>query len=114
MASPKNKRLSNDQLEAVARLFRALSESSRLALLQALRNGPLTVSQLIEACSMKQANVSKHLAVLHEQHLVRRHRQGTSIHYAIADPIVFALCQLVCGKLEKDVRSVAAVFHPEI
>ena len=106
--------LSPAQLEAVSRLFSALSEPSRLALLQALQGGPLTVSQLMDACGMKQANVSKHMAVLHDHRLVNRERDGTNIRYEIADPIVFSLCELVCGKMQKDAMEAAAIFHPQI
>jgi DNA-binding transcriptional ArsR family regulator len=102
------------QLEAVARLFAVLSEPSRLILLQALHGGPLTVGQLVEACGMKQANVSKHLGVLHDHLLVKRQREGISIRYEIADPMIFALCNLVCGKMQRDVKCAAALFHPEI
>ena len=114
MPGRRNKKLSADQLEAVARLFAALSEPSRLALLQALQAGPLTVNELVETCDMKQANVSKQLALLHGHHLVKRERDGTSIRYEIADPMVFSLCQLVCGKMRKDAQCAVAVFHPEI
>ena len=41
-------------------------------------------------------------------------REGISIRYEIADPMIFALCDLVCGKMERDVRCAAAVFHAEI
>ena|SRR5438105_15826765 len=105
-----NRALSPGQVEAVARLFAVLSEPSRLVLLQALRGGPLTVSQLMDACSMKQANVSKHLGVLYDQRLVKRQRQGVSIRYQIADPMVFALCNLVCGKMEREARRAVEVF----
>ena len=108
--STKKLALSYDQLLAVAGLFRVLAEPSRLAILQALHDGPLTVTQLMEACAMKQANVSKHLAVLHQQHLVKRKRQGISISYEIADPMIFSLCSLVCGKMEKDAKRLAATF----
>jgi DNA-binding transcriptional ArsR family regulator len=102
------------QLEAVARLFGVLSEPSRLMLLQALHGGPLTVSRIVEACGMKQANVSKHLGVLHDHRLVKRQREGISIRYEIADPMIFALCNLVCGKMERDTKCVAALFQPEV
>ena len=114
MAVKKTKTMSTAQLAAVARLFSVLSESSRLVLLQALHKGPLTVNELVEASEMKQANVSKQLAILHDHHLVKREREGTSIRYEIADPIVFSLCNLVCGKMAKDAKCIAAVFHPEI
>jgi DNA-binding transcriptional ArsR family regulator len=102
------------QLEAVARLFVVLSEPSRLVLLQALHGGPLTVGELVEVSGMKQANVSKHLGVLHDHHLVKREREGISVRYEIADPMIFSLCNLVCGKMERDTKCAAALFHPEI
>ena len=114
MSTPKNKPLTSSQLAAVARLFSVLSESSRLVLLQGLHAGPLTVNELVEATGMKQANVSKQLAILHDHHLVKRERDGTFIRYEIADPMVFSLCNLVCGKMAKDTICAAAVFHPEI
>ena len=114
MATIKRPGMSLAQLEAISRLFGVLSEPSRLVLLQALHGGPRAVNELVEACGMKQANVSKHLGVLHDHHLVKREREGISIHYEIADPMIFSLCNLVCGKMEKDAKCAVAVFHPEI
>ena len=114
MATLKKLRMSLAQLEAVARLFGVLSEPSRLVLLQALHSSPLTVSELVETCDMKQANVSKHLAVLHDHHLVKRERNGVSVRYEIADPMIFSLCNLVCGKMQRDAKCAVALFHPEI
>ncbi len=102
------------QVEAVARLFGVLSEPSRLVLLQALHDRPRTVNELVEACGMKQANVSKHLAVLHDHLLVKRKRAGVFVRYQIADPMIFSLCNLVCGKMKRDAQCAAALFHPEI
>jgi DNA-binding transcriptional ArsR family regulator len=110
----KNKIMSAAQLAVVSRLFAVLSEPSRLALLQALHDGPLTVNELVDASGLKQANVSKQLAILFDAHLVKRERDGTSIHYEISDPMVFSLCNLVCGKMAKDAKCAVAVFHPEI
>jgi DNA-binding transcriptional ArsR family regulator len=114
MSIAKKKSLSPGQLLAVSRLFAVLSEPSRLTLLQTLHDGSLTVGELVEATAMKQANVSKHLAALHDHHLVKRERQGISVRYEIADPMIFSLCNLVCGKMEKDAKKAVAVFHPEI
>ena len=99
----RKKQLSVAQLAAVSRLFGALSESSRLQLLQALHDGPMSVNELVEATGLKQANVSKQLALLFEAHLVKRERQGTTVLYEISDPMVFSLCEpkgpkpWVCG-----------------
>ena len=108
------KSMSRPQLAEVARLFTALSEPSRLELLQALHNGPQAVHELVEACGMKQANVSKHLGVLLQHRLVERKREGVFTRYEIADPMVFALCEVVCGKIERDAKCALALFAPEI
>lgn len=113
MSNAKEKKLSVPQLDAVAGLFRVLSEPSRLALLQALQTGPLSVTELMASCGMKQANVSKHLAVLHDHRLVKRERDGISVRYQIADPMIFSLCNLVCQKMERDVRQAATLFATE-
>jgi DNA-binding transcriptional ArsR family regulator len=104
------KKLSAVQLAEVARLFGALSEPSRLMLLQALQGGPRTVGELVAVTGLKQANVSRHLAALHERRLVSRAPEGASVRYAIADPMILSLCELVCGKLERDLRNAAARF----
>lgn len=114
MSSSKKKLLSPTQLEAVARLFSVLAEPSRLALLQALQAGPLTVSELVDQCAMKQANVSKHLGVLHGHRLLNRERNGVSIQYQIADPMIFSLCDLVCRKMERDAKQATELFSAEI
>jgi DNA-binding transcriptional ArsR family regulator len=114
MSTRKKRKLSAGQLAAVSSLFGALSESSRLELLQALHDRPLTVNELIEACDMKQSNVSKHLGILHQHRLVKRERNGNSVTYAIADPMVFALCELVCGKMARDAQQATDLFHPDI
>jgi DNA-binding transcriptional ArsR family regulator len=114
MSNAKKPKLSAEQMTAVSRLFAVLSEPSRLLLLQALHDGPLSVTELVEATEMKQANVSKHLAVLHTHHLVKRERDGIIIRYEIADPMIFSLCNLVCTKMQRDLKKAVAVFHPEI
>jgi len=114
MANKKLKPLSTGQLAAVSRMFAVLSEPSRLLLLQVLREGPRSVNELVAASGMKQANVSKHLAVLHTHHLVKRERDGIMVRYEIADPMIFSLCDLVCSKMERDTKKAAAIFSPEI
>ena len=107
----KKQKMSAAQLAAIARLFAVLSEPSRLALLQLLQNGPLTVNELVAASGMKQANVSKQLAILRDHHLVKRERNGTFMRYEMADPLIFSLCDLVCGKVQKDAKRAVAIFR---
>ena len=80
----------------VARRFRILGEPYRLRILQQLQKGECSVGDLVATLEGNQPNVSKHLQVLNDAGLVGRRRQGTSILYAISDPMVLKLCDLVC------------------
>ncbi|MEP6590718.1 MAG: metalloregulator ArsR/SmtB family transcription factor [Gemmatimonadota bacterium] len=83
----------------MAERFRALGEPARLGLLEALRDGEHTVSELVFATGQTQANVSRHLAILHGAGLVTRRRSGVYVHYMVADAGVWELCDLVCHRL---------------
>ena len=91
--------LSREALELIAQRFRALADPTRLALLQALFDRERTVQDLCAVTGASQANASKHLALLLEQGLVARRRDGLFTHYRIADPTLERLCRLVCGSL---------------
>lgn len=98
------KQMSDAQLEEVARLFEILSESSRLQLLRALMEGPLTVTELVDATGLKQGNVSKHLSVLRDARFVDREREGNFSRYRLIDPKVHQLCQLMCQRIADDLE----------
>ena len=72
-------------LELAAKLFRGFADPSRLSLLDALRNGENTVSQLVEATGLSQPNTSSHLACLRECGLVESRQEGWFVYYSIAD-----------------------------
>ncbi len=95
-------KLNPDQLERIANLFRAFAEPTRLAIIQELKSGELGVSDIVDQLHTSQANVSKQLKILHDAGLLTRRKQATQVLYAIADPMVFELCRLVCDKLNQD------------
>jgi DNA-binding transcriptional ArsR family regulator len=85
-----------------AKLFRGFSDSSRLALLEALRDGPLCVTELVEATGLGQPNVSNHLNCLFDCGLVTRKQHGRCIYYRLSDDRVAALLS-VSESLLRDV-----------
>ena len=96
--------LSDQMLELVAHRFRMLGEPIRLRILQVLEQGERSVGDVAEILSASQPNISKHLQALHDAGLLARRREGNSIYYSIADPVVFKLCELVCKGAEEDAR----------
>ncbi|MET0396366.1 MAG: metalloregulator ArsR/SmtB family transcription factor [Longimicrobiaceae bacterium] len=99
--------LTPELLDLVAERFKALGEPARLAILNALRIREMTVSELMDATGLGQANTSKHLQLLHSLGFVERRKEGLFVHYSLADPDVFQLCDIMCGRLarEADLRS---------
>jgi DNA-binding transcriptional ArsR family regulator len=102
--------LTDEMLELVAQRFKALGEPARLRLLNVLRGGEKTVSELMEATGMGQANVSKHLNLLHAQGYTARRKNGLFVHYSLSDPQVFALCDIMCGRIEAEARARQGIF----
>jgi len=90
----------------VAERFRVLGEPARLRVLDALRQaGELTVTQLVEVTRLGQANLSKHLQLLHAAGFVSRRREGLYVWYALADPGTAALCDLMCERLDREAEA---------
>ncbi len=95
-------RIPLDDLEAkaseVARLLRLLANEHRLVLLcHLIDEGEVTVGRLAEAVGLSQPALSQHLARLREDGLVAARREGTALHYRVADPRVARLLATLRG-----------------
>lgn len=90
-------KLDDRALQKVAAYFKLLSEPTRLKVLNILRNGEHNVGELCEDLGCSHANISKHLAQLAQAGVVERELRGNAAYYTIADPNIYALCDLVCG-----------------
>ncbi len=105
------KALSPEALQMVSARFKVLAEPARLALLNALMPGELSVNELVERTGMAQANVSKHLSMLCDAGFISRRKEGLFVRYSIADVSVFQLCDLMCEsiarKLGRDLKEIA-------
>ena len=99
-------------LVLVAERFRALAEPARLQLMNVLRDGEYSVTELVEETGLGQANVSKHLQLLRTHGFVERRKEGLYVFYRIADPAVFQLCDLMCGQLERHALARGDLFKP--
>ena len=95
-------------IDRVAERFRALGEPNRLRLLVLLREGERNVSELTDALGLRQASVSKHLAVLRQAGLVTVRRDGAQALYRVADESIYDMCQSVCAGVMEGARGHAA------
>ena len=88
-------------VELISQRFRVIGEPMRIRLLDALRDGPMTINELTEALGASQQNVSKHVGVLAQAGILAREKDGTRVRCSIADESIFELCELVCGGLRQ-------------
>jgi DNA-binding transcriptional ArsR family regulator len=77
------------------KMFRGFSDSSRLSILNVLRDGPKKVNEIVEATGLTQSNVSNHLSCLRCCDLVVRQQQGRFVYYQLSDARIAKLLDLV-------------------
>lgn len=71
--------------------FKALASPLRIRILDELRDGELTVSELRLRLDIEATNVSQQLAVLRTKNIVVGRKQGSNIYYSCTDPTIFKL-----------------------
>jgi DNA-binding transcriptional ArsR family regulator len=78
-----------------AEIFHALAHPTRIAIVEALRNGELSAGDLIEKLSLEQANASQHLSVLRAKQVVVNRRQGNQVFYSLRDPVLVEVLDIL-------------------
>lgn len=89
-----------------AKLFRGFADPSRLSIVEALREGPLTVGEIVEETELGQPNVSNHLRCLADCGLVISERDGRYVRYELSDARVAELIGLAEELLAEVARGV--------
>jgi ArsR family transcriptional regulator len=73
-------------MKDVARLFKALSDETRLRIFRLLLDGELCICDLMEVLELPQSKVSRHMAYLKHSGLVNDRREGVWIYYSLKEP----------------------------
>ncbi|PHP26153.1 ArsR/SmtB family transcription factor [Limimaricola cinnabarinus] len=95
-------------IEQRAKLFRGFADPSRLAILEALCEGPLVVHEIVRRTDLSQPNVSNHLRCLLDCGLVASDRDGRFMRYRIKSPRITSLLSDVDALLEVVAEGVKA------
>jgi DNA-binding transcriptional ArsR family regulator len=77
--------------EFKADFFKALAHPLRISILDALRDGELTVNEISQRFEVEQANASQQLAVLRNRNIVITRKEGANVYYAVSDKSIFKL-----------------------
>ncbi|HLJ17004.1 MAG TPA: metalloregulator ArsR/SmtB family transcription factor [Bryobacteraceae bacterium] len=78
-----------------AEIFQALAHPTRIAIVEALRNGEMSAGQLIEQLGLEQANASQHFAVLRSKQIVLNRKEGNQVFYSLRDPVLIEVLDIL-------------------
>lgn len=81
-------------IDLQAKLFRGFSDPSRLSILEALRDRPRTVTEIVQTTGLSQSNASNHLGCLRDCGLVAADQHGRFVYYQLSDKRVGQLLRL--------------------
>jgi ArsR family transcriptional regulator len=76
-------------LEFKMRIFKVISDTNRLKILEMLRGGELCQCEIVPVIDQSQPNVSRHLRLLEEAGLIRSRREGVRMFYEVVDPHIY-------------------------
>jgi DNA-binding transcriptional ArsR family regulator len=74
-----------------AEFFKALAHPLRISILDALRDGELTVNEISQRFEVEAANASQQLAILRNRNMVIARKEGSSVYYSVSDKTLFKL-----------------------
>jgi ArsR family transcriptional regulator len=78
-----------------AQIFQALAHPTRIAIVEALRDGEQPSGKLLELLQVEQANLSQHLAVLRANKVLVNRKVGNQVFYAVRDPVLIQVLDLL-------------------
>ncbi|HUP15155.1 MAG TPA: metalloregulator ArsR/SmtB family transcription factor [Acidimicrobiia bacterium] len=89
-------RASNDEIYRLhANVCKGLGDPKRLLIINALRDGERSVSDICEELGIPQANISQHLSILRDKGLVKARKDGQRVHYSLSSPRIVEAMDLL-------------------
>lgn len=78
-----------------AEMCKVFSNPTRLEILDLLREGESSVTELIEKTNLSQANISQHLSIMKSKGIVLSSRKGKHIYYRLAHPKIIKAFDII-------------------
>lgn len=81
--------------ELQAEVVKTIASAKRIEIIDALKSGEKTVSDLVASLGLPKANISQHLAVMRHKGILKSRREGVNVYYSIANAKVIQACSLM-------------------
>jgi len=78
-----------------ASICHTLANPKRLEIIDQLRSGEMSVTELAEALGISQSNLSQHLALMRQRGIVTTRRKGLNVFYKLSNPKIIQACDLM-------------------
>ncbi len=78
-------------------VFKALGDSTRLKILELIKNGEKCICEIIPETGKSQPTVSQHLRILRQAHLVEQRKEGTNIWIHAKDKQIYQIINEIRG-----------------
>ncbi len=90
--------------ELQAEVCKSIASAKRLEIINALKTGEKSVTELVEILGVPKANVSQHLATMRNKGILKARRNGVNIYYSISSQKVIEACSLMREVLTEMMR----------
>jgi len=101
--------LDHQLYELHAEMCKVFSHAKRLQIVNTLRDGEMTVSELVEKTGMSMANLSQHLSMMRSRRILTTRRVGNSIYYRITNPKMLRAFDTLREVLFEQIRADSAL-----
>ncbi len=99
-----------DQIYAYhAEMCQVFSHPKRLEVINVLRDGEMTVTELSQKVGMTVGNLSQHLSMMKDRHILLSRKEGNQVHYRIANPRLLRCFDMMREMLFEQIRKDAAL-----
>lgn len=78
-----------------ASIFQALAHPTRIAIVEALRDGEISARAIQEKLGVEQANLSQHLAILRSRLIVAHRKEGNQVFYSLRNRVLIKVLDLM-------------------
>jgi DNA-binding transcriptional ArsR family regulator len=92
-----------------AEFFKTLGHPARIRILEILRDGEASVSELIPQVGLEPSHLSQQLGVLRRAGVVSGRKEGVSVRYSVADPRIFELLETARSILSASLKETSSL-----
>jgi DNA-binding transcriptional ArsR family regulator len=97
--------INNNFYNLHADICKTISNPNRQAILDMMRAGEITVTELVKKTGISQANLSQHLSILRSKGVVNTRRDGNNIYYSISNMKIIQAYDLISEVLQESFQS---------